>query len=164
MLRCFAQHFFVGLVSTGVVYDYLALHPGMEDAYEVEVRAWGCRHGDGNRLARQDEYRVAACLDRPISVETPCCVDPEGVCVACGPAINVLVADWTREATCWNRKPRGWEVLRQVEEERISGSLDARRRADESWGDYVRCATEEDAVESGGKGRGVDEGQGVTVA
>jgi len=164
MLRCFAQHFFVGLVSTGVVYDYLALHPGMEDAYEVEVRAWGCRHGDGDRLAGQDEYRVAACLDRPIRVEAPSGVYPESVRIARGPTVDVLVADWTREATCWNRKPRGWEVLRQVEEERISGSLDARRRADESWGDYVRCATEEDAVESGGKGRGVDEGQGVTVA
>jgi hypothetical protein len=50
-----------------------------------------------------------------------------------------------------------------VEEERISGSLDARRRTDESWGDYVWRTAEEDSVESGGKGRGVNEGQRVAV-
>ena len=50
-----------------------------------------------------------------------------------------------------------------MEEVRISGSLDARRRSDEPWGDYVWRATEEDSVESGGEGRGVHEGQSVNV-
>ena len=49
----------LGSVSTGVVDDYLALHPGMEDAHVVEVGARRRRYGDADRLPWQDEDRVA---------------------------------------------------------------------------------------------------------